>query len=100
MKTILRLTLALLLASLEGALAQSLEFGPALELRYQTQPGRAFRLESSTDLTTWTPWSPTRLGDGQPVRELVPAGDSARTFRPPLARQAPSIAASKTWPAT
>lgn len=81
MKTIIRLTLALLLASMAGALAQSIEFGPALELRYQTQSGRAFRLESSTDLTTWTPWSPTRLGDGQPVRELVPAGDSARTFR-------------------
>ena len=70
MKTIVRLALALLLLSLESLRAQSIEFSPALELRYQAQPGRAFRLESSTDLTTWMPWSPTRPGDGQPVRDL------------------------------
>ena len=42
MKTIIRLTLALLLASLEGLFAQSIEFSPAIE------PADGEIVESST----------------------------------------------------
>lgn len=60
--------------------AQTLEVVPAVELRFPTQAGVAYQLQSSTDLGTWSPWGTWRIGDGEVVREGVPATDSARIF--------------------
>lgn len=65
-----------------GALsAQTLEVFPAIELRYPTQTGVTYQLQSSADLGTWTPWGPLRFGNGAVVQDPVSALESSRTFR-------------------
>jgi CubicO group peptidase (beta-lactamase class C family) len=81
LETALRLLWLLCLTAIAPLFGQTLQVAPSIQLQYDTIPGQAYRLESSTDLQQWAPWSPIRLGDGKPVFEMVPAGDSSRSFR-------------------
>ncbi|NJM56029.1 MAG: LamG domain-containing protein [Verrucomicrobiae bacterium] len=59
-----------------------LEIFPAFELRFDTEPGSTYQLQSSTNLTTWTNATDAINGDGMAARHLVSTLDNPlQTFR-------------------
>lgn len=62
-------------------LAQDLVIRPAVELEFPAQRGRGYSLESSSDLTGWSPLLTVIVGQGALERRLISTGDSNQFYR-------------------
>lgn len=76
-----RACLFLVLAATWPTAAQTIAIKPAVQLEYATAPGNAYQLLRSDHLTSWAPFELLRLGDGAPVRVLVPAAEATTFFQ-------------------
>lgn len=64
-----------------SSLAATLGIESVLELGVETEAGKVYQLESSTDLQTWVPREVWFIGDGNKVYSRVGAVDGAAMFR-------------------
>jgi CubicO group peptidase (beta-lactamase class C family) len=58
-----------------------LEIDTTVEIKFATQPGYIYEIESSTDLTHWQPMGPWLTGDGELWRNVLSSTQEAQLYR-------------------